>query len=228
MQAPKAYGPDQGPVWPLDEPVEVGPDPRVVLQTGQGGHIEDLAQPRPTSVGHALFSTDPLPGVMPGRIGARELDELSAVAILVDRAHMGKDASGRRPSEAGDAEQIATFLHNCKHLLDLMGERVNLIAQEIDAPNQTSKFPDQRAQSSRGDHRALRPFMNSHELEPPEPATPTGGFYLRMKSFTGRAAISWGVRPSLRTATHPGARRSVQTERSSGEDPIELMAKQRL
>lgn len=123
-----------------DQPIEVSSDTGVVLQTGNGGHIEDLTQSRPTPMGHALLPADALPGVAPGGIRAGQLDELATVPILINRTDMGEDTGGRGPGDAGDAEKIASFFKGREPFLDLLSQLVDLVSEQVRSLNQTGKL----------------------------------------------------------------------------------------
>ncbi len=117
----------------LDQSIKMCAYPGVMLQAREGGHIHDSAQTGPAAVRHGLSTRDCLPGFMVPRIGARQLDELPAVRVLVDGADMCHQSRNACPPKPRNRLQKARFLETGGEDGDLRGDTSHLRRQLIEA-----------------------------------------------------------------------------------------------
>ncbi len=217
----------QGPVGPLDEPIVVRTDARVVLQAREGREVEDLAEPGATPMAHPLPAADRLASVAARGIRARQLDELPAVVILCDGPDGREEPGHAGPAQAGYRPQVLDLRKLREHAIDLRDHRRHVGGEHSHPRHRPLHFALEDVE--RGAGNGLRRLaVDLGQFEAPDPVAGAVRADLGHELSEGQGGHRRGGQACTQDGQGPRLQQIRPDAPELGEEPVELMGDQDL
>ena len=165
----------QRPIRSLHEAIVVRPDPRIVLQAGDRGQVQDCPEPGPPPSTQALPAPQGLPTVPAGGTRPGPRDERPTMAVIRDGPYVGEASGNAGPAPPRNCPQVPGLLEPRQPAVDLSGHLPQLRREGLEADDHPLDFARENVETIGAGHGLRRVAADLGEREaPPSPPCPVG------------------------------------------------------